>query len=230
MAAAAHKAAGAARANADAKWAEAREKREDVARLYVESAEKKASYITNTLVGGYWKMEPGKAAAKADSFLTEAKPDRPLPDAVNTFLEPWLAARDADMCQAVLETAAEAAEAEAVAREAEAQDIDRRSGVNTGVVAITSDGGGAAGGGGVAGGGAGDGAAGGGSDEKFYFEAARRFQALFRGYRCRGVFFGADRSIETKQAPNETTGDGTPREGRDGDENGKSADDLSATR
>ena len=68
-------------------------------------------------------------------------------------------------------------QAEAVAREAEARNLDRRSDVDTGAVAIP------------------------GAD--------------------------ADRSIETKQA---ATGDGNPREGRDGDENGKTADDLPATR
>ena len=72
-----------------------------------------------------------------------------------------------------------AAEAEAVAHEAEAQDLDQRSDVDTRVVAII------------------------GAD--------------------------AERSIETKQVANEA-GDGKPREGRDGDENGKTADDLSAKR
>jgi hypothetical protein len=68
-------------------------------------------------------------------------------------------------------------QAEAVAREAEARNLDRRSDVDTGAVAIP------------------------GAD--------------------------ADRSIETKQA---ATGDGKPREGRDGNENGKTADDLPVTR
>ena len=88
----------------------------EAARLHAEAAEEKEGYVTNVLIDGM-DMDPGDAAVKADSYLTEAPHDKPPPAAVNKFLAPWLAAREAEKRQALLE-------AEAVALDAEAKDLD----------------------------------------------------------------------------------------------------------
>ena len=115
-AAAKRKAAASTRANANAKRAEAIAAGQEAARLRAEAAEKREGYVTNVLIDGM-DMDPGDAAVKADSYLTDVPRKKPPPAAVNKFLTPWLAAREAEKRQALLE-------AEAVALDAEAKDLD----------------------------------------------------------------------------------------------------------
>ena len=115
-AAAKRKAAASTRANANAKRAEAIAAGQEAARLRAEAAEKREGYVTNVLIDGM-DMDPGDAAVKADSYLTDVPRKKPPPAAVNKFLTPWLAAREAEKRQALLET-------EAVALDAEAKDLD----------------------------------------------------------------------------------------------------------